>query len=220
MSSTELRVLTLELGPFQAHCLLLSAGAGREAIVVDPGFEAETVVATIAEAGLRPTAIVLTHAHVDHACGVAAVKRAYPEAKLLLHPAEVPLYRAMGEQAAMFSIPAPPVVPEDGLLSDAQVLVVGGERLVVRHTPGHSPGHVVLLHEHPLAPLAIVGDLLFAGGVGRTDLWGGSFAALEKSIRTVLYTLPAHTRVIPGHGDETTVGVERETNPFVAGEEP
>jgi glyoxylase-like metal-dependent hydrolase (beta-lactamase superfamily II) len=116
----------------------------------------------------------------------------------------------------MFGVSRPELALHDGLFADRDVLTLGTERLVVRHTPGHSPGHIVLIHEDSEAPVAIVGDVLFAGGVGRTDLWGGSFEQLERSIREVLYTLPDHTRVIPGHGEETTIGMERESNPFVA----
>ncbi len=216
MTASALGVRALELGPFAAHCLLVTSPPGREALVVDPGFEAEEVLRVLRDEGLQPTTIVLTHAHVDHACGAAAIKRAFPGARLLLHALDLPLYLAMAQQAAMFSLPEPVVVPHDGLLEDQDVLTVGHARLLVRHTPGHSPGHVVLVHEDPESPLVIVGDVLFAGGVGRTDLWGGSFEDLVRSIREVLYRLPDHTRVIPGHGEETTIGEERLSNPFVA----
>lgn len=215
MSDGPLRIVTLELGPFAAHCLIVVDEASSEAMVVDPGFEPGEVVAALQREGLKPGTIVLTHAHIDHAYGVATLKRAFPRARFLVHPAEVPLLQAMPAQASMFSVPEPERVEPDGLLVDGGVLRLGEQRLIVRHTPGHSPGHVVLIHDDPAQPFAIVGDVLFAGAVGRTDLWGGSFEQLERSIREVLYTLPAHTRVIPGHDEETTIGVERDTNPFV-----
>lgn len=211
-----LRVVTLELGPFQEHTLLLIDPSSRETIVVDPGFEAREIVTSIHREGLHPVAIVLTHGHIDHAFGVAELKAAFPDAPLLLHPDDLPLYEGIAEQARMFGLPEPSLPHHDGLLEDGQTLRVGGIELEVRHCPGHSPGHVVLLHRDPDAPLAVVGDVLFANGVGRTDLWGGSFEDLEQSIRTVLYTLPDETRVIPGHGPETTIGEERQSNPFVA----
>ncbi|MCU0292170.1 MAG: MBL fold metallo-hydrolase [Thermoanaerobaculaceae bacterium] len=210
-----LRVLTLELGPFQERTILLVDPASRAAIVVDPGFEAQEIVATIRREDLRPVAIVLTHGHIDHAFGVAELKAAFPDAPLLLHPEDLPLYEGIPEQARMFGLPEPSLPRHDGLLEDRQTLRIGGIGIEVRHTPGHSPGHVVLLSHDPDAPLAVVGDVLFSNAVGRTDLWGGSFEKLEHSIRAVLYTLPDETRVIPGHGPETTIGEEKQSNPFV-----
>lgn len=217
MSSGQLQILTLELGAFAAHCLIVADRATSEAVVVDPGLEAGEIVARLKRERLEPVAIVLTHAHLDHASGVAEVKRAFPAARVLLHPGDLPLYSNLPGQSVAFGFPVPEVVPEDGLLADGDRVRVGAHELVVRHTPGHSPGHVVLVHERAEDPFVIVGDVLFAGGVGRTDLWGGSWPELERSIRTVLYALPDGTRVIPGHGEETTIGMERESNPFVSG---
>ena len=163
----------------------------------------------------EPVAIVLTHAHLDHAFGVADAKQAFPAAPLLLHADELPLYEAMPMQAQAFGFPAPQVVAEHDLIADGAHISVGAEGLLVRHCPGHSPGHIVLIHEDVAEPLAVVGDVLFAGSIGRTDLWGGSFETLERSIREVLYRLPGKTRVIPGHGPETTIAHEMATNPFV-----
>lgn len=211
------RVVSLELGPFAARCVLLGCESRGDAVVVDPGFEPEAVIEAVRREALRPVALVLTHAHLDHAWGVATLKRAFPAAPVMLHPEELPLYRNLPGQAHVFGFPAPESVPEDELLRDGQTLAVGGERLLVRHCPGHSPGHVVLVREYPTEPLAVVGDVLFAGSVGRTDLWGGSFEQLERSIREVLYRLPDTTRVVPGHGPETTIGTEKASNSFVPG---
>jgi glyoxylase-like metal-dependent hydrolase (beta-lactamase superfamily II) len=136
---------------------------------------------------------------------------------VLLHADDLPLYRNLAGQAQMFGFPRPRTVPENGLLEDGQELVFGSQRARVRHAPGHSPGHVVLIHEDSEQPVAVVGDVLFAGSVGRTDLWGGSFPVLERSIREVLYKLPGHTRVVPGHGPDTTIAAEIAGNPFVSG---
>lgn len=211
-----MRVITLALGPFAANCVLLADEAGDEAVVVDPGFEAEAILAAIARERLDPRAIVLTHAHIDHAAGVAAVSRAHPGARLLLHRDDLPLYENIPMQAQMFGFPAPELVPPSGYLADGERLALGATSLLVRHCPGHSPGHIVLVHEDEAAPVAVVGDVLFAGSVGRTDLWGGSFPVLERSIRTVLYALPPHTRVVCGHGPDTTIAAEMAGNPFVS----
>ncbi len=212
-----MRLVSLELGPFAARCVVLACERTGEAAVVDPGFEPEEVVATVRREGLRPVAIVLTHAHLDHAWGVAALKAAFPDAPVMLHAADVPLYRNLPGQAQAFGFPAPEVPDHDALLEDGGEVAVGDDRWLVRHCPGHSPGHVVLVGADGELPVAVVGDVLFAGSVGRTDLWGGSFEQLERSIRDVLYRLPDATRVVPGHGPETTIGAEKADNPFVPG---
>ena len=212
-----MRVVSLELGPFEARCAILACETTNEAAVVDPGFEPETVIETVRRERLIPVAIVLTHAHLDHAWGAAAIKAAFPSAPLLLHAGELPLLRNMPGQAQAFGFPVPEIPAHDRLLDDGEELRVGDDRWRVRHCPGHSPGHIVLVREDAADPVAIVGDVLFAGSVGRTDLWGGSFEQLERSIRDVLYRLPAATRVIPGHGPETTIGAEVAGNPFVPG---
>ena len=205
-----------ELGPFDARCVVAWSEESRDAVVIDPGFDAGTVIAWLRRNDLEVSSIVLTHAHLDHACGVADVRESFAAARTLLHADDLPLYHNMGMQATLFGFPEPGVVPEDGVIADGETITVGGERLVVRHAPGHSPGHIVLLDEAAAHPVAVVGDVLFAGSIGRTDLWGGSMELLERSIRDVLYRLPRHTRVIPGHGPETTIGEEMDTNPFVA----
>ncbi len=209
-----MNVVGLELGPFAARCVLLSCAATGETLVVDPGFDPEAVIAALRERSLRPTALVLTHAHVDHAWGVATLKAAFPDAEVRLHDGDLALYSNLAGQSRMFGLPAPGVVPHDGLLRDGETLAFGRERMLVRHCPGHSPGHVVLIGEAAAGPLAVVGDVLFAGSIGRTDLWGGSLPRLLHSIRDVLYRLPDATRVIPGHGPETTIGAEKRGNPF------
>jgi hydroxyacylglutathione hydrolase len=211
------RVEGFELGPFEARCVLLADDDARRAAIVDPGFEVGAVVATVRQAGLLVDSIVLTHAHLDHACGVADVKDAWPDARILLHAEDLPLYQRQPAQAEMFGFAAPRLVAHDGLLADGDTLAVGASTWTVRHCPGHSPGHIVLIGEADGSPVAVVGDVLFAGSIGRTDLWGGSYERLARSIREVLYALPDATRVVPGHGPETTIGEERRSNPFVPG---
>ncbi len=210
-----MKVTAFELGPFLARTLLVEAERGDGAILVDPGFDVQVLLEQLARRPSHITAIVLTHAHIDHAYGAAEAKAAFPNAPLLLHRDDLPLFRNLAAQATVFGFPPPRPVAEDGFLADGDTLAVGGERLLVRHAPGHSPGHVVLISQDSHPPLALVGDVLFAGSIGRTDLWGGSLPTLERSIREVLYTLPGATRVIPGHGPDTTVAQEMATNPFV-----
>ena len=210
-----MRLQQFEIGPFLARCVVLAADSTPDAIVVDPGFDVEVVVGAIRGAKLEPRSIVLTHAHIDHAYGVAEVKRAFPGAAVLLHRHDVPLFHNLPMQARMFGFPAPDDVHEDGLLADGDDVTAGDLRLLVRHCPGHSPGHIVLIDTLATPLLAVVGDVLFAGSIGRTDLWGGSAEQLERSIREVLYRLPADTRVVAGHGPETTIGEEMASNPFV-----
>jgi hydroxyacylglutathione hydrolase len=209
------KVLDFEVGPFLARCVVLASETARAAVIVDPGFDVDVVIDAVRDGGLDVHAIVLTHAHLDHAFGAAEAKRAFPEAPLLLHSEDLPLLRNLPAQARMFGFPVPEEAHEDGLLADGDRVPVGAASLLVRHCPGHSPGHIVLLDEAAAPPLAVVGDVLFAGSIGRTDLWGGSLEQLERSIRDVLYRLPAETRVIPGHGPETTIGAEMAGNPFV-----
>jgi glyoxylase-like metal-dependent hydrolase (beta-lactamase superfamily II) len=210
-------VTALELGPFQARAVILACEQTGAALLVDPGFDPDALLAEVRRDRLEPAAIVLTHAHLDHAWGVAAAHDAFFSVPVLLHADDLPLYRNLAGQAQMFGFPPPRTVPESASLADGQELTFGRLRVVVRHAPGHSPGHVVLIHSDPEQPTAVVGDVLFAGSVGRTDLWGGSFPQLERSIREVLYRLPGHTRVVPGHGPETTIAAEIAGNPFVSG---
>lgn len=211
-----MKVVSLELGPFSARSVILGCEATGEAIVVDPGFKPDVVIGTIRSKHLQPVAIMLTHAHFDHACGVGALKAAFPSASVMLHADDLPLYNDLPAQGQLFGFPAPELVPWDGLVRDGQTVPFGKESVLVRHCPGHSPGHIVLIRDRSDGVLAVVGDVLFAGSVGRTDLFGGSFVQLERSIREVLYRLPDATRVIPGHGPETTIGAEKAGNPFVS----
>jgi hydroxyacylglutathione hydrolase len=205
-----------ELGPFAARAVVVESDSGPAAVIVDPGLDVDTLLDAVRQRRLQPVAIVLTHAHIDHAFGSARAKAAFPDAPLLLHRDDLPLFSNLAMQAEMFGLDVPEPAAPDGFLADGDLLPCGAEHLLVRHCPGHSPGHIVLIHESPATPFAVVGDVLFQGSIGRTDLWGGSFEQLEHSIREVLYRLPDATRVIPGHGADTTIGIEKRTNPFVA----
>ena len=201
-------------GPIQANCTLIGDEERGELAVIDPGEEAERIVQRIEASGLAPRMILHTHGHLDHAGGTADLhRRLGGQVPVALHREELPLYQSLPTQGQMFGLEAEDPPPPDLWLEHGQVIEVGALRLEVRHTPGHSPGSVSFVvagHD-----LVVVGDVLFAGSIGRTDLWGGSFPVLERSIREQIYTLPDHTRVITGHGPDTTVGREKATNPFV-----
>lgn len=206
-------VLALPNGRFDQNCYLIADPASGEAVIVDPGEEAERFLAEAGRRDWRLGGIWLTHAHLDHVLGVAEVKEA-TGAPIWLHPADRPLYENLVEQGRWMGIPVrhPPRV--DHALTEGAELTVGGFRFQVRHTPGHSPGSVTFVGHG----LAFVGDVLFAGSIGRTDLPGGDYDTLIASIRREVYSLPDETRVLSGHGPETTVGMERRTNPFVRDE--
>lgn len=185
--------------------------ASPDAVLVDPGEEAEKFLAAAAEQGRRIGAIWLTHAHLDHILGVAAI-RAATDAPIYLHPADRRLYDELPQQGLWLGLSLARPPSPDGELSHGQRLQVGSIPIEVRHAPGHSPGHVCFV-----APgVVLCGDVLFAGSIGRSDLPGGDPEQLMASIRRELLTLPDTTVVYPGHGPATTIGRERESNPFLS----
>lgn len=205
-------VLRLELGPFLANCFLARRTGEREAVIIDPGFEPAAVEQALQRWGSDPIAILLTHAHVDHVAGVAELARAHA-LPVYLHPADLPLYERSAEQAAAFGLSIEPPPPPDEHFVHGQRIVLAGLELEVRHAPGHSPGGVVLV----AADRAFVGDCVFAGSIGRTDLPGGNTGQLLRSIREQILTLPEQTTLHTGHGPDTTVGREAGSNPFLTG---
>ena len=184
----------------------------QDAVVIDPGSAAPDIVQLLTDESLRVEAILLTHAHLDHVEGVGAVKQA-TGAPIYLHPDDRFLYERAAQQGVAFGIRVDAPPPADATLAHGDVLDMAGLRLEVRHVPGHSPGHV-LFHEAE-AHCAFVGDVVFQGSIGRTDLPGGDFTQLLDSIRAQVLTLPDTTVLYSGHGPETTVGHERVTNPFL-----
>jgi hydroxyacylglutathione hydrolase len=215
----------LTLTAFQQHTRLLGCEETRRAVCVDPGEETGEIVATLERLGLELQAIALTHAHMDHVGGVAALKRACPAAEVVLHEADEPLYFALPQQPALLGIPreqwrhygfeyeSPP--PVERHWQDGETYMVGALSFKVLHCPGHTPGHVVLFE--PTERKVFVGDCLFAGSIGRTDLPGGSSRQLLDSINEKILPLGDDVTVYSGHGPETTVGHERRTNPFLTG---
>ncbi len=201
----------LPVGPLQANCYVVADDASRQAAVVDPGADGPRILAVIERLRLGVGLIVLTHAHFDHV-GAVGVLRAATGAPIVVHEAEVETLRAAKERAKLFAgldIDEPPV--PDRLLHDGEILQIGDHPLTVVCTPGHSPGHVTLVGDG----FALVGDVVFAGGIGRTDLPGSDYTVLMESIARRILTLPDETILYPGHGPATTVGRERRTNPFL-----
>jgi len=209
---SELEIVTLPNGQFAENCYLLADRATRQAVMIDPGEEPRLFLAELDTRGWALTGIWLTHGHLDHIMGVAAVKQA-TGVPIHLHPADRDLYDALPRQGEWMGFDLAPPPPPDQSLSEGQRLQLGSHEFTVRHTPGHSPGSVSFVG----AGLVLGGDVLFNGSIGRTDLPGGDFPTLMQSIQSVFLTLPDSTVVYSGHGPETTVGVERMTNPFLTG---
>jgi hydroxyacylglutathione hydrolase len=207
-----MRVLMETVGLFEENTYFIIDEESREAAVVDPGDEAPRLLEIVRAEELKVLWILNTHAHIDHVGAVAELKEA-TGAKFHLHPMERSLLKGLRSQAALFGISTPAIPRIDGDLTEGQVFHLGSGAVAIRaiETPGHSPGGVTLEAGDSL----FVGDVLFQGSIGRTDLPGGSYEALLKSIRDRILSFPDSTRVYSGHGPVTTVGEERRTNPFL-----
>lgn len=203
---------TFPVGPLQCNCTLLGDEEAGEAIVIDPGDEVSRIYRRLSDLGLKVKQILVTHAHIDHVGGALKLKQ-LTGAPILLNENDLPLLKMMAAQAAWVGVPTPEVTAPDISLADG--MQVGLERYPaqVLHTPGHTQGSVCL-HFEPLK-MVIAGDTLFAGSIGRTDLPGGNSRQILASIESRLMALSDDTRVLPGHGQETTIGFERNNNPFL-----
>jgi glyoxylase-like metal-dependent hydrolase (beta-lactamase superfamily II) len=208
-----LLVETFAVGAFQCNCTILADEATREAIIVDPGDDPGRILQRLRAYDLKVRYLLHTHAHLDHIMGTKLVKQE-TGAEVLLHSEDDWLYRNLAMQCGMFGWNADEPPPVDRHLADGQILTLGSRDIEVVHTPGHTPGSLCFALGGE-EPLLFSGDTLFARGIGRTDLWGGSFPQILESIRGRLLTRPDPTRVIPGHGPRTTIGEERRKNPFL-----
>jgi len=206
-------IRTVPVGITQTNCYIVGCKKTREGVVIDPGGCPQRILKAIEESGLTIRYVLNTHCHFDH-MGANAEIVAATGAPLALHAAELPLLQARGG-AAMFGVPVKESPMPDVELEPGQVLEMGTLRFQVLHTPGHSPGSVTFYLEEGGA--AFDGDVLFQLGIGRTDLPGGDWNTLMRSIREVLFALPDETVLYPGHGPKTTVGQEKQSNPWAAG---
>ncbi len=208
-----LHIETFVLGPWQTNCYALWTEGLDECWLIDAGFDPEPMIEFVRGRSLEPTWLILTHAHLDHIAGLGICRAVWPGMKVAVHEAEQGF---LGDPQLNLSVMIEePIVaePADALLQAGQRMTLGDKLFEVLHTPGHSPGGITLYHAG--GDLAIVGDALFAGSVGRTDFPTSDGSALFESIRQQLLSLPDRTRVLPGHGPETTIGREKQANPFI-----
>ena len=210
-----LKYRIIPVTPFQQNCSLIWCDESMKGAVVDPGGDLDKIRRAIEEEGVTVEKILLTHAHIDHAGGTAELAR---ELKLPIegpHKEDEFWIQGLPMQAQMFGFPSPEVFTPDRWLNDGETVTAGNQTLNVLHCPGHTPGHVVF--HHPESALALVGDVLFQGSIGRTDFPKGDHNTLIRSIREKLFPLGGDIRFIPGHGPMSTFGQEQATNPFVSG---
>ncbi len=204
---------TFPVGLLQCNCTILGSAQTREAIVIDPGDEIDKVLARLKKHSLAVKYIIATHAHIDHVGGFSELKAA-TGAPVYLHQGDLPLYEILPVQAQMLGIAAPPATEIDHQLAQGDELGIGEIKIKVHHTPGHTPGSICFHLPDDEARL-FSGDTLFMRGIGRTDLWGGSFEQIMDSLHRKVMALPDETVVVPGHGPATTIGYERANNPWL-----
>ena len=203
-------VTRMTVGPFQENTFFLRSGSNSEVVVIDPGEEAPRLIEFLESENLRPVAIVNTHAHLDHVGAIQPLKDRY-DIPLYLHPDDLPILEAAPMAARMFAVPEPQVPSVEFSMAGGDSLSLAGMNIDVMFTPGHTPGHVSLRVDGRL----FCGDVLFCGSIGRTDLPGGDTETLMKTLFEVILSLPDDTRVHCGHGPDTTIGEERNSNPFL-----
>jgi hydroxyacylglutathione hydrolase len=221
----------LPVGMLQCNCHIVGDPATHESVVIDPGDDVDTILEVIARHKLKVRAILITHSHIDHVIGLKKMREA-TGAPVMMHQDDLALYQEMEKQAEWIQWATPELAEVDDLLTEGKSVKWGSYELRVMHTPGHTKGSVCLYlpREENSAQamsgtavpgishdrgLLFAGDTLFEGSVGRTDLWGGSMKEILRSLKTKVMALPDETIVFPGHGGITTIGAERETNPFL-----
>jgi glyoxylase-like metal-dependent hydrolase (beta-lactamase superfamily II) len=202
----------LPVGPLQCNCSIIGDEQSREAMVIDPGDQIEDILDILRSENLSLKQIVITHAHIDHVGGAMKLKAA-TGAPILMNQNDQALLKMLDMQAAWVGMRPPGTVEVDETISEGRILKIGEISTNIVHTPGHTEGSICLYF--PQQKRLIAGDTLFAGSIGRTDLPGGSMEKIIRSLHTKLLVLPDETEVIPGHGSPTTIGEERESNPFL-----
>src|SRR5438309_4651309 len=200
------------VGPLQCNCSIVGDEATREAMVIDPGDDIQDVLEIVRKQNLQVKQIVITHAHIDHVGGAMKL-RAATGAPILLNQNDYALLKMLDVQAAWIGVPPPGKVEIDGGINAGETVAAGSLRANILHTPGHTEGSICLYF--PAEQKLIAGDTLFAGSIGRTDLPGGSMQKILRSLHDTVLTLPDETVVVPGHGPLTTIGEERQSNPFL-----
>lgn len=201
------------VGPLGCNCSIIGCSETGEALVIDPGGDVDDIIDRLKELGLKPKYLLHTHAHFDHIMGSRGM-REKTGASICLHKEDQFLYDMLGKQASMFGLSADEPLPVDKFLSDEEEVTFGKYKTAVLHTPGHTPGSLCFSVKDKDS-LLFSGDTLFSRSIGRTDLWGGSFDKIIKSIKDRLLCLDDSTRVIPGHGPDTDIWTEKNENPFL-----
>jgi len=203
---------TFSVPPLGCNCSIIGDPVTKQAVVIDPGGAPERILHEVEALGLTVSHILHTHAHLDHFLASSEIKKA-TGAVICLHQEDLQLWNNLELQCRVFGVSYVPALPPDHWLTDEEKVMLGQVPIVALHTPGHTPGSISFYL--PNDQLVLAGDTLFRGSIGRTDLWGGNFEAIEQSIRERLYTLDDMTVVITGHGPDTEIGVEKEMNQFV-----